>query len=235
MQGDADSRLGSDGADLTRLYRERFDDRDLAQKRALWDTLCRHFLQRFIDPDATVLDLGAGSCEFTNAVRAGRRIAVDLNPDTKAFAQDAEVHIVPSTDMRPVESDSVDVVFTSNFFEHLPDKDALLGTLVESHRVLRPGGRLIVLMPNIRYLPGRYWDFLDHHLPLTHVSLVEALRLTGFEPVKVIPRFLPYTVKDARVTIPPALIALYLHFPPAWRVLGKQMFVVAVAVDGAGA
>ena len=109
------------------------------------------------------------------------------------------------------------------------DKDALLATLAESHRVLKSGGRLIVLMPNIRYLPGRYWDFLDHHLPLTHVSLVEALGLTGFRPEKVIPRFLPYTVKDARVSIPTAAIALYLRFPPAWRILGKQMLVVATA------
>src|SRR4051794_4683221 len=219
-------------AQLSSLYRGRFDERDRAQKRRLWRTLCRHFLQRYIEEDATVLDLGAGSCEFTNAVRAGRRIAVDLNPDTAGYAEDAEVHIVPSTDMRPISSGSVDVVFTSNFFEHLPGKDSLLATLTEVHRVLRPGGRLIVLMPNIRYLPGRYWDFLDHHLALTHVSLTEALQLTGFRPEKVIPRFLPYTVKDAPRSIPAFVIAAYVHFPPAWRLLGKQMFVVATAVDG---
>ena len=39
---------------------------------------------------------------------------------------------------------------------------------------------MVVLMPNIRYLAGRYWDYLDHHLPLTHLSLSEALELTGY-------------------------------------------------------
>ena len=219
---------------LLTLYRDRFDDRNLAQKRTLWRVLCDVFLARYIEPDATVLDVGAGSCEFTNAVRAARRIAVDLNPDTVRHAEGAEVHLVPSTDMSPVGTGTVDVVFTSNFFEHLPDKDALLTTLAECHRVLRPGGRLLVLMPNIRYLPGRYWDFLDHHLPLTHVSLVEALTLSGFEAERVIPRFLPYTVKDSPVAIPGAAIAAYLRFPLAWRFLGKQMFVVARRVDATG-
>ncbi len=26
---------------------------------------------------------------------------------------------------------------------------------------------MLVLQPNIRYVGGAYWDFLDHHLPLT--------------------------------------------------------------------
>ena len=118
------------------------------------------------------------------------------------------------------------MVFSSNFFEHLPDKDALLATLREAHRVLRPSGRLLVLMPNIRYLPGRYWDYLDHHLPLTDRSVCEALGLHGYDIERVVPRFLPYTVKDARIEVRPFMVAAYLRFPLAWRVLGKQMLVV---------
>ena len=88
-------------------------------------------------------------------------------------------------------SDSVDVVFTSNFFEHLPDSAASLRPFASADGSCDSDGRLIVLMPNIRYLAGAYWDYLDHHLALTHHSLTEALRLSGFEPVEVIPRFLP--------------------------------------------
>jgi hypothetical protein len=82
-------------------------------------------------------------------------------------------------------------------------------------------------MPNIRYLAGAYWDYLDHHLALTHHSLEEALRLSGYEPVEVIPRFLPYTVRDRRMPRSLTLVRLYLRVRPAWRVLGKQMLVVA--------
>ena len=54
--------------------------------------------------------------------------------------------------MAAIGDGTIDVVFTSNFFEHMPDKRALLRTLDECRRVLRPGGRLLVLMPNLRYV-----------------------------------------------------------------------------------
>jgi SAM-dependent methyltransferase len=212
---------------LSRIYERRFDERDLQRKDEVWRTLCQSFFQHYIRPDSTVLDLGAGNCEFINHIDARRKIAVDLNPDTKLHAADAEVVQVPSTDLGPIVDRSVDVVFTSNFFEHLPTKDDLLQTLRECRRVLVPGGRLIVLMPNIRYLPGRYWDYLDHHIPLTHVSLTEATQLSGFTTERVIPRFLPFTVKDSPLPAAGILVRTYLRFPVAWRVFGRQMLVIA--------
>ena len=48
--------------------------------------------------------------------------------------------VSPSTDMHAIADGSVDVVFTSNFFEHLPNKVALVQTLAECHRILRDRG-----------------------------------------------------------------------------------------------
>lgn len=217
------------GAELAQLYGERFSAAELANKRTLWEALCRGFFDRYVDPSATVLDLAAGSCEYINSCRAGRKIVVDLNPEVANYAIDAEVVLAPSDNMAPVPTDSVDVVFTSNFFEHLPDKRALLRTLEECKRVLRPGGRLLILMPNLRYVGQRYWDYFDHHLPLTHVSLVEALSLAGFETEEVIPKFLPYTVKDSPVKVRPLFVRSYLRVRPLWRIMGRQMFVAARA------
>ncbi|MFC0532517.1 methyltransferase domain-containing protein [Phytohabitans kaempferiae] len=218
------------GDELAQLYEARFSAAELESKRVLWEALCRGFFDRYVDPDDTVLDLAAGSCEFVNACRAREKIAVDLNPQTKAFATDARVVTAPSDDMGEVASGSVHVVFTSNFFEHLPTKQALLDTLAECRRVLRPHGRLLTLMPNLRYVKQRYWDYFDHHLPLTHLSLVEGLRMAGFEPREVVPRFLPYTVKSMPVKVRPRLVHAYLRMPFAWRLLGRQMFVEAVRV-----
>jgi ubiquinone/menaquinone biosynthesis C-methylase UbiE len=220
------------GEDLARLYDARFSAVELEGKQVLWEALCRGFFDRYIAPEDTVLDLAAGSCEFVNACRAREKIAVDLNPQTKAFADDARVVIASSDHMPEVASHSVDVVFTSNFFEHLPTKQALLETLAECRRVLRPRGRLLTLMPNLRYVKQRYWDYFDHHLPLTHVSLVEGLRMAGFEPREVVPRFLPYTVKSMPVKVRPRLVHAYLRLPLAWRLFGRQMFVEAVRSQG---
>jgi SAM-dependent methyltransferase len=213
--------------ELASLYRNRFDTKELAQKRTLWSALCRGMFQQYVPESGTVLDLGAGNCEFSNAIRARRRVAVDLNPETKQFAeQGVEVLQTSSTDLSALADGTVDTVFTSNFFEHLPTKEMLMATLRESHRVLTPGGRIVVLMPNIRYLPGKYWDYLDHYLPLTHLSLVEGLELAGFSTERVIPRFLPYTVRNSRLPVTASFVRLYLWFRPIWPVLGRQMLVV---------
>jgi SAM-dependent methyltransferase len=120
----------------------------------------------------------------------------------------------------------LDLVFTSNFFEHLPSKEALTDTLEQAKRCLRPKGRLIAMGPNIRFVGGAYWDFWDHHLPLTDHSLAEALRVRGFEIERVVDRFLPYTMVNTRPA-PPLLVYLYLKTPFAWRVFGKQFLIVA--------
>ena len=212
---------------LSRLYRDRFTGDDLSFKERGWRLLSERFFQRFVGPDDTVLDVGAGHCEFINAIRCGDKIAVDLNPDVVTFAQDALALVASSTDMEEIGSNTVDVAFTSNFLEHLPSKDDVLRTLEECHRVLRPQGTLIVLMPNIRYLNGRYWDYFDHHIPLTHHSLVEALTLSGFTPTSVIPRFLPYTVKQRALPRSLLLLRIYLRARFLWPLFGRQMLVLA--------
>jgi SAM-dependent methyltransferase len=121
--------------------------------------------------------------------------------------------------------DSLDVVFTSNFFEHLSTKHDLRDTLLQARRCLRPGGRLIALGPNIRYLLGKYWDFYDHHLALTDLSLGEVMTETGFILERQIPRFLPYTMSRNR-QIPLWMLRFYLKLTIAWPLFGKQFLIV---------
>jgi dolichol-phosphate mannosyltransferase len=214
--------------DLKELYRHRFDEADRVRKAAIWRVLYRDVFGRWIRSDDTVLDLGAGFCEFINAARAARRIAVDLNPDTTRLAEPGvEVHQASASKLDFLAADSVDVVFSSNFLEHLPDKDHVLAVLREALRVLRPGGTLMLLGPNVRLVPGAYWDFFDHHVPLSERSLGEALTMSGFDLAEVQARFLPYTTRSA---LPQAawLVALYLKLRPlSSAILGKQFLIIA--------
>jgi SAM-dependent methyltransferase len=215
------------GGELARLYADRFSAAELEGKRQLWAALYDGFFRKMIRSTDTVLDLGAGSCEFINACHATNKIAVDLNPETKRFAKDTHVVLAPSDNMAEVGDDTVDVVFTSNFFEHLPDKRSLVDTLTECRRVLRPSGKLLIMMPNLRYVGQRYWDYFDHHLPLTHHSLSEGLNMAGFVIDRVVPRFVPYTVKDSPVKVRSSLVRAYLRLPMLWPFLGRQMFLAA--------
>jgi SAM-dependent methyltransferase len=216
-----------DGRELSDLYRIRFADAMLPRKNAIWRVICEDYLQRFVRPTDTVVDIACGYGEFINNIACARKIAVDLNPDARRFlAADVEFRECAATEVATVVDGAADVVFTSNFLEHLPDKAVLSRFLEQVHQALKPGGRYVILGPNLRYLPGQYWDFFDHHLGLTHQSLAEALRLKGFEIELLIDRFLPYTTQGALPTHP-LLVKAYLKVPAAWKLLGKQFLVVA--------
>lgn len=213
--------------DLDVLYQHRFPKEELANKNRIWQVLCKQYFSRYVGPEETVVDIGAGYCEFINNIQAASKIAVDLNPDVRRFAADGIRIINEScTAVSSIPSGSVDAVFMSNFLEHLPTKDLVLQTLRESARMLRPGGRVIILQPNIRFLYDEYWDYFDHHTALSDRSLVEGVLMAGLDPQVVVPRFLPYTTKS-RLPQAPWLVSLYLKIPLAWHVLGKQALVVA--------
>jgi SAM-dependent methyltransferase len=214
---------------LDRLYQGRFEGRHERRDR-IWKILCASFFQTFVRETDAVLDIGAGYCEFINNINCATKYAVDLNQDTPAFANPGvRVFTCPSTDLSPFEDSAIDVVFMSNFLEHLGTKAEVLKTLHEIRRVLKAGGTVMILSPNIRYASKEYWDFFDHCLPLSDKSLVEALGLAGFDVERVIPRFLPYTTKS-RIPQTAFLIKAYLKLPLAWKVIGKQCLVIGKKV-----
>jgi SAM-dependent methyltransferase len=212
--------------ELRRIYGARFE-KNLAYRRRVWEVLVREFFQSYVPPMAAVLDLGCGYGEFINTIQCTRKLAMDLNPDAPRFLS-PEVQFLPQDCSMPWQcgDQSLDVVFTSNFFEHLPGKNALKLTLEEAFRCLKPGGKLLAMGPNIRYLPGEYWDFWDHHLALSDRSLAEGLENCGFSILENHDRFLPYTMVNRREQ-PLSLLSLYLKLRPAWKIFGRQFLIVA--------
>jgi SAM-dependent methyltransferase len=218
--------MASTQQELSKIYHRRFI-RTAAYRNRVWQILTREFFNQWVKPDATVLDLGCGYGEFINNIPAGRKLAMDLNPDApKHLAKNVEFLHQDCSAPWPLPENSLDVVFTSNFFEHLPDKECLSRTLRHILRALKPGGRLVAIGPNIKYLHGQYWDFYDHHVYLTETSLGEALEIEGYQLDVVAPRFLPFTMVEAP-EYPMFFVQLYIRIPWLWRISGRQFLVVA--------
>jgi SAM-dependent methyltransferase len=153
---------------------------------------------------------------------------MDLNPSVPGHLQPGVVFLHQDCSTRwAVPDQSLDTVFSSNFFEHLATKDALRATIDEAFRCLKPGGRFVCMGPNVKYLPGAYWDFWDHHLALTELAMREVLELAGFRVERCVGRFLPYTMVSG-IQWPTFLVSLYVRMPWLWRWRGKQFLLVAV-------
>ena len=210
--------------DVTQIYARRFTP-DLKFRRNLWRILCTDFFQKLIPEESRVLEIAAGYCEFINHIRAGQKFAVDINPETRNHANaDVNVFISPSDNIEGLADASVDIVFVSNFFEHIT-REAILATIREVKRLLVPGGKFIILQPNIRYCAGDYWMFFDHITAVDDRALVEALEINGFRIIKNIPRFLPYT-SQSRFPKFLWLVKLYLKLRFAWLIFGQQALII---------
>lgn len=213
-------------AEHASVYDLRFGEKERSAKEAVWREICRFLERRYISPSSRVLDVATDAGHFIRNITAAERWATDLR-DTSALIS-GDVRFVQAdglalADVMP--TDHFDIVFMSNYLEHLNSPESVIEQLRVVRRLLRPGGQVIVLQPNVKLVGAAFWDFIDHRVPLTEASLVEAATFAGFETRDLIRRFLPYSVKG-RLPTHPALVRVYLAFPPAWWLLGKQTLYV---------
>jgi SAM-dependent methyltransferase len=207
------------------VYDHRFSEADAAAKDSVWRAITG-YLQRFLPYDGAVMDIGCDRGYFVRHIVATEKWAADLRDVRNHLPSDVEFVQASGLDLdKQVPTDHFGLVFMSNYLEHLSNGDAVIEQLRVAARLLRRGGRVMILQPNIRLLGGAYWDFIDHKTPLTERSLVEAAELADLRTHVLVPRFLPYTTKGALPVTGP-LARAYLTFRPAWLLLGKQTLYV---------
>ncbi len=212
-----------------RLYEYRFRDIPQTTRAAAWTEIAAHVYEQLGRPER-VLDPAAGRREFVDAVASRERWAVDA-VDYREGADTPGLHVLVS-DIFDAElpQEYFDGVWVSNFLEHLLTQESVASFLEKMHGVLRPGGRIAIMGPNFRYCAGEYFDCADHTLIFTHVAIAEHLYAAGFEPVRIVPRFLPYSFRG-RLPAWPGLIRTYLGTPRLWPLFGKQFLVIARRPD----
>jgi SAM-dependent methyltransferase len=198
---------------------------ELTGRRAVWGAIAR-YVARDAPDVATLLELGAGYCDFLNQFPAKHRIGFDLNPEMRRFADaDADLRIESAIALPGIAPASIDLCFASNFLEHLDAED--LDTLLPRvRRALAPGGRLILLQPNHRLCAEHYFDDPTHRTIFDDANIGPCLGRHGFRVVKLVPGLLPFSMRS-RLPKWGWLTRLYLALPV--RPLAAQMYVVAEA------
>lgn len=144
------------------------------------------------DRNAAVLDLGCGHGALLHFARAAGYTnlrGVDGSPEQVAAARRLGIDGVEEGDLRDAlaaqPDASLDVVVAFDVIEHFT-RDELLPFVDEVRRVLKPGGRWIIHVPNGESPFGgrmRYWD-MTHELAFTRTSLAQLLLSSGFAEVR---------------------------------------------------
>ena len=168
-----------------------------------------------VQPGQRVLDIGCGRGELVihSALRGARAVGIDYSETAVAIAREALASHPPDVRQRAsfalmdarrlgFADASFDTAFMTDVVEHLAPPE-LAAALAEAHRVLRPGGRLVVHTSPNRLLLDRVYPAYTRRV---HQALAVACRLLRyrdavFSPdLPVAPRF-PRTDYERRMHI----------------------------------
>lgn len=149
-------------------------------------------LARAVPPPGRVLDAGAGRGRFVSAARRAGYDAAGIEPSQRGAGAAAALGIPvrqAGIETAAVPAGSLDAVTLWHVLEHLDDPGAALATI---HGWLRPGGALLVGVPNLASLQARVglerWYHLDvprHRVHFTPDGLERLLGRCGFGIVSV--------------------------------------------------
>lgn len=154
-----------------------------------WSDDYQYAYERIV-PGERLLDVGCGFGYFLRrAAERAEVVGIDGNKFAQAHCErlGLDVRLGYSSDYRDVFAGSFDTVTAFQILEHIYD---VRGFLEDLTAMVKPGGRLIIAVPNNepylrRFDPYNTWNCPPHHVGLwNRGSLTRAAALIGLEPVE---------------------------------------------------
>ena len=144
-------------------------------------------------PKALVLDLGCGRGEWLELLQKNSIVAMGVDLDTGMLAACQQINLkVQCQDalesLKQLQDGSASVVSAFHLVEHLPF-DRVKDLVAECHRVLKPGGLLIMETPNPEnFMVATHNFYLDptHLRPIPPDLLAFVPEYLGYESVKIL-------------------------------------------------
>jgi SAM-dependent methyltransferase len=157
----------------------------------------------------TLVDVGCGRGEYLRSFQARGFdvIGVDRAPSARGAGSELRVEITDiEHEAMPLLDRSVDYVYSKSVIEHLHKPDHFL---TECFRVLKPGGKAVIMTPSWRHIWKVFYEDYTHVTPFTANGLADAMSVAGFVDVSVVPFWqLPFLWNHPWLCIPVRLLAL---------------------------
>jgi SAM-dependent methyltransferase len=174
--------------------------------------LIKHLFDRYgMSKGEKILEPGCGRGEFLHAYKklGMESYGLDLSPRAGEFLQGIEVKQANlDNDPFPYEDNFFDVVYSKSLMEHLHHPDKFLK---EVFRILKPGGKVLCLIPDWESNYKIYFDDFTHVSPFTKISLNDILMMSDFTGVNVIKfRQLPIVWKFPILNVFCAMISPFI-------------------------
>lgn len=153
------------------------------------DKLCKYLFNTFkLKPNDRLLDIGCGRLEFARGFhKLGVEVfGVDSSNSIFEFVKGDKI-VVKKVDLEkelvPFDNSYFDVIFCKSFIEHFyyPEK-----IVKEVYRLLKPGGKFIILTPDWEANYKIFYDDYTHRTPFTITALRNILAIHGFCNISVV-------------------------------------------------
>ncbi len=161
----ADQLKAADRADRKHIYEKMYDQlfekvpdhprltrRDSEQSSERAVRVKHSLVKRFPRPDCLFLEVAAGDCSFARKAAAEVKhvIALDISDQRKPGTHNPDnftLIVYDGYDLDAIADNSVDVVFSDQFVEHLHPEDTMTHFRLVN-RLLKAGGRYVFRTPH---------------------------------------------------------------------------------------
>lgn len=126
-----------------------------------------------LSPSERWLDVGCGLRPYESCFPAGSYVGVDIEVSGRDADLKAPDHYYDGRTL-PFSADNFDGIISTQVLEHVPDPR---GLLAEMHRVIKPGGALIISLPFVWQEHEEPYDFFR----FSRFGIADLLERTGFE------------------------------------------------------
>ena len=166
-------------------YIDTIYDPELRPLTTYPDQLAELLFTRFaMKKGDSLLDLGCGRGDFGKAFqKLGLEVeGADIEVTGSKIIDGMQIKVFNlETDAYPYPDNYFDVIFSKSVAEHVHDPKNFFE---EQKRILKPGGRIIVMAPDWVSQIKIFWNDFTHKRPYTMLGLKNVLNIFGYKNVE---------------------------------------------------